>query len=502
VPTLRNNIIANFGGQAMTVLLGIAFMPVYIRILGIEAYGLIGFFLSLQALFAILDMGLSATLNRELARYSHSGGSPEQKRDLVRTLEWVYWPIGFFIAAAVLLLSQPIAYHWLKPVDFSLAQTASAIALMGLATALQWPTALYGGGFRGLERQVALNAINVSFAVLRAFGAVGVLVYLSPTLEAFLWWQVVIAALQTAVCRFGLWHMLPAGARPALFQREILRRLRGFTIGMTGIAALSFMLMQSDRIILSTVLSLDTFGFYTVAATVAGALSSMVGPFFNALFPRYSGLVSTGSEGALIDLYHETNQYLAVVVVSVAAVLAFFSIDVLLLWTQDRDLAARSGPIMSLLVTGTALNGLMHLPYALQLAHGWTRLALYQNIASVLFVVPATWWAAHHYGGLGAASVWVVLNLSYVLIAIPLMHRRLLRTEMANWYLKDILPPVCAALAVAGIARVALGPLDDGRRGLLALGLISLTTIGASALSSSFVRRRLRQFMTHAAFPQ
>jgi hypothetical protein len=70
--SLRNNLIANVLGQGWSGLMNFVFVPVYIALLGIEAYGLIGLYASLQALYYILDAGMSATLNRELARYSHA----------------------------------------------------------------------------------------------------------------------------------------------------------------------------------------------------------------------------------------------------------------------------------------------------------------------------------------------------------------------------------------------------------------------------------------------
>ncbi|MEN8215666.1 MAG: hypothetical protein ABFS56_04685 [Pseudomonadota bacterium] len=61
---IKLNIIANFAGKAWTVLMSLAFVPLYIKFIGVEAYGLIGFFVTLQAVFGLLDLGLSTTLFR------------------------------------------------------------------------------------------------------------------------------------------------------------------------------------------------------------------------------------------------------------------------------------------------------------------------------------------------------------------------------------------------------------------------------------------------------
>ncbi|KFN43129.1 oligosaccharide flippase family protein [Arenimonas oryziterrae] len=493
---LRNNLVANFGGQIWTMAMGVAFIPVYIHVLGIEAYGLIGFFLSLQAFFLILDMGLSATLNRELARYTHSGASAREKRDLVRTLECLYWPVGIVIALAVIAGSERIATGLLNPVSLSSARTAHAIALMGLAAALQWPCGLYAGGLRGLERQVALNALNAVFATLRGAGSALVIAFVSPTIEAFLWWQVLVASLHTLTSAFLLWRLLPTDAHRPTFRAERLRQLRGFALGMAGTVALSFFLMQSDRVVLAKLLPLNEFGYYVVAATVASALTGIVQPFFAALFPRFTGLVTAGKHDLLVKLYHQSNQILAVFVMAVAAMMVLFAGDLLLLWTNDAVLAAKAGPVLSLLVIGTALNGLMYLPFALQLANGWTRLSMLQNLVAVVVFVPLVWLLSQRFGGRGAATAWIALNVGYLCISVPLMHRVLMKGEMRAWYLQDMLPPAIAAILTALLMRLLVPQVPSGLSGAVALIATGLPVLAVAGLVSPAVREVISQHWT------
>jgi len=75
-------------------MLSILFIPFYLRFMGIEAYGLVGFYLALSNVLGILDLGLGSTMNRELARVSAKEGSATAQRDIVRTLEVIYWGIA------------------------------------------------------------------------------------------------------------------------------------------------------------------------------------------------------------------------------------------------------------------------------------------------------------------------------------------------------------------------------------------------------------------------
>src|SRR3990172_3106780 len=178
---IKRNIVANFGGNIWTGLMGLVFVPLYIHFLGIEAYGLIGIFATLLAVFGLLDMGLSSTLNREMARLSVQEGKSQEMRDLVRTLEIPYWAVGLLLSVIVCLLAPFIAYRWVNVENLAPRTVQTAIVLMGLAVAFQWPMSLYSGGLMGLQRQVILNAINVVMATFRGLGAVLILWLVSPT---------------------------------------------------------------------------------------------------------------------------------------------------------------------------------------------------------------------------------------------------------------------------------------------------------------------------------
>ena len=91
---LKLNLIANFGGQTWITVVGVLVVPIYLRYLSVELYGILGVFWTLQNLLSVLDIGLSSTLNRELARLSPFPDKLQEMRDLARTLEIPYWLLG------------------------------------------------------------------------------------------------------------------------------------------------------------------------------------------------------------------------------------------------------------------------------------------------------------------------------------------------------------------------------------------------------------------------
>jgi O-antigen/teichoic acid export membrane protein len=173
----------------------------------------------------------------------------------------------------------------------------------------------------------------------------------------------------------------------------------------------------------------------------------------------------------------------SIIIFPISITLVFFAEEILSIWIGDPVVVRNTHMLLSLLVIGSMLNALMTLPYTLQLAYGWTKLAFYKNIVAVIFLVPLMVWMVQMYQGIGAAWVWIILNLSYLIFEVPIMHRRLLKSEMWKWYSIDFSFPVIVVFIV-GYTSYILMPLDLSKYlgfswvaityliGLLLLGLI------------------------------
>ena len=497
---LRRDAFANLVGRAWVALSGLVFVPLYIKLLGVEAYGLVGFAATLQVGMSLLDVGLATTLNRELARagggWRTEGGrgyTAQQQRDLVRTLEITYWVAALVIVALVEIAAPAIARGWLHPERLSTGSVENAIRLIGITIALQFPFTLYEGGLLGIGRQVALNVILVVGATLRFGAVVAVIVWVSPTIEAFFVWQVAVTALQTTAGAWLLWWSLPSGNGRPRFRLHVLSGVWRFAAGMAGITLTAVVLTHMDKLVLSKLLTLADFGYYTLATVATGVLYMLFLPLFQAAFPRFAQAVAVGDSAALSRLYHRSAQGMSVLVLPAATVLAFFAREIMLLWTRSPEAAEATRVIVALIAAGTALHGLMNIPYALQLAAGWTRLALYTNVVAIAVLLPAIVVLSSRYGAVGAAVVWLALNVGYATIGVGLMHRRLLRGELTRWYLADVGLPLVASVGAAGAVRlVVAGPASA--LALLAtivaaLTLTYLAAAGATAAGRDVLRR-------------
>jgi O-antigen/teichoic acid export membrane protein len=491
------NILANYVGQGVASLLSLALVPVYIGYIGMESYALVGLFAVIQAWLALLDLGMTPTLGREMARFSARVVPVQFIRDLLRSLETIYFALAAMVALALTLGAGWLAEHWLKVEHLPLQAVAGALSMLGIVVALRFCEGIYRSGLMGLQQQVWVNVAGTLLALLRSLGALAVLALVSPTVQAFFVWQGLVSLLTLVVLARRLHSSLPQPPAPARFSWDALIEVKNFAGGIFGITLLSLLLTQIDKVLLSRLLTLTDFGYYLLASTIAAALYLVSAPIGQAMAPVLVRLVEDGAPEPLSNAYHKASQLVTVLLVPAVLLMVLFPQGVLFAWSGDPVLAARTAPILALLALGTFVSAQFQIPYQLQLAAGWTGLILRMNIVGVAFLVPALLWAVPREGVVAAAAVSVTMNLFYLLIGIPLMHRRLLKGAMWQWYVADLAMPAAAAMLACVPMLIIVQTSEPGRLGwlalLLATGALSVT---AAAMAAGRIRpdvlRRLR----------
>ena len=450
---LKRNLVANYLGQGWSAVMGLAYIPLYIQYLGMEAYGLIGLFGVMQVWLTLLDMGMTPTLSREMARYTSGAHTPQSINDLLRSLEIICFSIAAFIGVGVWAASGYLASDWLRGEKLPIAVVAQALSVMALVVALRFVEGIYRGSLIGLQRQVWYNGANAVLATVRHGGAVAVLVWISPTVQAFFLWQALASMISIAVFAASVHRTLPEPPKRPQFAYDALASVWKFASGMVGISFLSLLITQVDKVLLSRLLSLELFGYYSLAATVASVLYIVISPITQAIFPRMVELTIRDGQAALIAVYHEAAQLVTVLTAPAVLLLSFFGGGVVFMWSGNVNLAENTAPILLPLVLGTFLHGLMYIPYQCQIAHGWTSLSIKSNVVAVIVLIPAILWVVPRYGAVGAAWLWVSLNGCYVLISIQFMHKRLIPEEKLHWYFADIILPVVGSILVIVLAK-------------------------------------------------
>lgn len=489
---VRHALAASLTSKAIVALLGLLAIPLYVDYLGLDAYGLVGFFASVQAVVSFLDFGLPATLTRALASRQGKEGDAATTvtHDLVRTFELAYLAMTVLACSAVLLAAPWLAAHWLQSPNMDTASLTTVLMLASLALASLWPSLLYGAALEGLEQQQALARLNAMLALARTAITLAAL-HFQPTLVTFFGAQIAMGLVQTLLTRRYMVLALPAAATPPRWRWSVIQDTRRFASTMTAISITAIALTQLDKLILSAHLTLQEFGVYVLAATLASGLYVLISPTFSIVYPAFSRLWASNRE-ALPEQYQLASEVIAAMVMPLAAVLAVFSATVLRVWTGNDAIAEAGARTLSLLVLGCALNGVMHTPYALQLAAGWARLPLCVNLVAVVCTIPLTWWAAMTYGGVGGAAVWLVLNIGFLAFTPVFMHRRLLASSIKRWYVQAVVLPALACASSVGLLSLVHSAVQSAWLSGIQLFAYWALTMTLACLSLPLLRQQLR----------
>ncbi|RYF60637.1 MAG: polysaccharide biosynthesis protein [Comamonadaceae bacterium] len=493
------NMAAGMASSVVLVLVNLMALPFYLRFLGMEAYGLIGFYATLQAVLQVLDLGLAPTVSREIA-HGEETGQQRRSASMLRTLGAVYIGVALLIAMIVALSAAWIGAHWLQAKTLPESTVAQAVALMGVNLACRWPISLYHGALVGVHRLARSAATSMTINILAAATSIAVLAWGVRSIQAFFVVQAAFGLLQAIVLRSLARRAV--GERDAPYDFADLRRVLHFSAWMSGIAITSLVFTQLDKALLSRLVDLESFGHYMLAALLVSGLSVLTVPAFNVIYPKFTTLHARADEAGLAKFYSDTSRMFAAAVFSLALALALHVQAIVTLWTGQADVAQRAAPLVALLAVGSALNGLMYFPYALQLATGRPSIPFAINMSLLLLALPTIVWLAVHRGAMGGALSWALLGVVYVFVGTIVTGRRVAHFAGLAWLARDIAIPLLLALlpALAGawISRaLALSPLGETTIAAVA----ALVGIVAGSLYSPFARQQALAFARVRARP-
>jgi len=483
--SLKKNIIANYASQIYVTLIGIVMMPLYIKYMGAEAYGLVGFFAMLQAWFNLLDLGLSPTVAREAARHQGGAMSNLEYRRLVRALEGVFIFVSLIGGTALLLSSSYIAEHWLKVTALHAQDVVTALQLMAIIVALRWASGLYRGVISGSQRMVWLSGFNASIASLRFVGVIPLLIYVGVTPTYFFGFQLAVAIVELTLLCFFAYRLLPGigDAGSLVWDWAPLKPVLKFSLSIAFTSSVWVLVTQTDKLVLSKLLPLAEYGYFTLAVMVASGVLLLSGPVSTAIMPRLAQMEAEGDHNGLISVYRQATQLVTVLAGSAAITVALCAEPLLWVLTDNREISQRAAPVLALYALGNGILAVSAFPYYLQYAKGDLRLHLIGNALFVIMLVPLIIWGTSRYGAIGGGYVWLGVNLMTFFAWLPFLHRRFAPGLNWQWYGEDIFRIAASALVIGSIAHEFLVGNENRWIQLMQIVAVGVTAVLGAVLA-------------------
>lgn len=468
--SVKRNSLANYIGQSYTILIGILITPLYLQYLGAEAYGLVGFFALMQAWMVLLDLGLSPTLGRQVACARGLKNGFEFFKRLLKSFELIFFCLALLIITGISLSSEWVASNWVSAESLDTDTIVYCIVLMGVMIGLRWFAGLYRSGINGLEDQVWLNTANVALISLKFIGALFLLAFLSQDIRHFFEYQLFIGLLEVLVFTGRFYRKLPATQTSpgwVAFDWVAVKSVAPFAIGIAYTAGIWVLITQTDKLILSGVLSLAEFGYFSLVALVAGAITALSGPISQAIMPRMTTLLAQDKKDEMLKIYRHASQIVTLISFSVAMMIGLYAETLLYAWTGDKEAAAWGSEVLIWFALGNGVLAIGAFQYYLQSAFGQMRLHVIGSTISAVIQVPIIFFAAVNYGAIGAGIAWFSFRVIWFLWWTPIVHSKYVPGFHWRWLFKDILPILIVITLMAWLFSKCFGLSLETNRMLL-----------------------------------
>jgi O-antigen/teichoic acid export membrane protein len=452
---LKWNAGANFIGLAYTTVIGIVFLPLFLDYLGPEAFGLFGFFMLLQALMQLLDIGMSPMLSRQASLVRGKDIDFLGFKKLLRSLEIVFLCLMLVTVVVFFFSNAWIVDSWINLETLDTSKVTACVTLMGAIIGLRFFSVLYRSGIQGIEHQVWLNFANMVLVTIKFVGSLILLHFVTRDIRHFFEYQLLIGVVELFVLGYIFYQLLPATPKVGFrFFWPTIKPFLPFAGGIAYATIIWVILTQLDKLILSTILPLSQYGYFALAMVVSAGIAQISSPISQAILPRMTYLLSRGQTQEMLLLYRKSTQFMSIVMFSLTGVVANFSTELLYVWTGDMSAAEWAGPILFWYALGNGVLAISAFQYYLQFAHGKLRMHVIYNTISASIQIPVIMYAALEWGATGVALTWFILRLVSFVVWIPIVHRKFAPGIHKVWLLKDVLPFLVCTLTCLAMVRM------------------------------------------------
>lgn len=418
------------------------FIPYFMNILGAEAYGLVGFFGSLQVALSLLDMGLASVILRETSCYL---GGIKNKKDastfysFCKVLNYLFILIGCTIFLCLMCLNSYFSHSWFNYVVLTPEDVSFCLMIMAFFIVCKWMSGFYKAVVSGAENFKVITYVNVIVTTIRYISVIPVFIFYKADVKIFFIIQIVAVLFETIILYYHYRQHLPTeiafDSRLGLLR---LKSLLSFSSYAWIISLLYIILTQVDKIYFSKTLSLDVFGLFSFAIVLATLINLCAAPIQHALQPRLVFLFSVSSAAQFYKCFRSiyfvsTSLILFItgsVFLSIKAILVLLSYSI-----KDIEIILN---VSQLYLVGNALFSIASMSYFMQYSLGNLKYHLIgQGILCAFFCVGVLTFG-QEYKYLATGFLWVILNIMYILLWIPFVNSRLLPEYKVKSYIFDL----------------------------------------------------------------
>lgn len=418
---IGRNVALYLMGRIVPLVVALISVPVIIRSLGAERFGLLSLAWTLVGAFNVFDLGLGRATTKFV--------SEERGRESLGATAHYIWTSAAMLAALglgySLLLGTATQFLVGRLLKISSLLVPEAIALFHVV-AIAIPIVLLSLSFQGsLE---ARQRFDLTVAIQVPTGSLG---FLIPMVGVWLGYdlprimllmlglRLVTLASYLAFCFMEFPDMRQGVSLSGIAARRLLRYGSWIALYTALLSALLYL----DRFLIGALVSVKDLAYFVVPNEIVSRLQFLPGSLAAVLFPVFSSL-AIGSPRSLERLYVRGTKFSVLATIPILLAGTVLGHDILRVWL-GRDFSEVSAILLQIMVIGVAFNSLTDLSMNAFDAVGRPDLRVKIGLAYAVMTLPIISLLIIKAGLVGAAIGWVVRNMMGFLMAL-FVGRRLL----------------------------------------------------------------------------
>jgi len=401
----------NLVGAVVPIALGLATVPVYIHLVGIERYGVLSIAWLLLGYFGLFDLGLSRATAHRIAALKDA--SEQERSDTFWTAVGVNAGMGLVGG----LILWPVA-SWYFAYKFECGpdlrrEILVAVPLLAASVPVATSTGVLLGALQGREKFFETNSISITSTTLFQLFPLLVAWLHGPNLT----WLLSAALGARVIALISLWarcnvHVI-RGHRFRVDRQQMIPLMK-FGGWVTVASIFSPLLVIVDRFFIGAILGAVAVAIYNVPFQIAQRISIIPTALGGALFPRLSS--SRGEESDTLGLKASETLACLMTLPVLWAILLFGPF--LNLWVGAK-IGVPASPIGKILVLGYWANAFAIIPYVRLQARGRPDLVTKLLLIEIPPYLTLLWFGLHRFGLVGAATVFALrCAADYILLSL------------------------------------------------------------------------------------
>jgi O-antigen/teichoic acid export membrane protein len=454
VLSLARNSALNLVGQAIPFLAAFVAIPLLIRGLGTDRFGVLTLAWMVIGYFSLFDLGLGRALTQVVAEQRGQGDHAQAP-----PIAWIALATMFalgLVGALVVSVMAPWLVHSVLKIPGGLQrETLASFYLLAVAIPIVVVTAGMVGILSAFERFGVLNAIRAPMGIYTFAAPLAVLPFsqsLQVVTAVLLLGRLLACGAYLVACLPVMPHLRSAWAG----QYTAIRPLFTFGAWMTVTNVIGPFLMYLDRFVIGAIISVAAVAYYATPYEIVTKLLIVPGAILGVLFPAFAASHRQDHD-RMVRLFARGTKYIALILFPIVLVIIAFAHEGLA-WWLGGEFARHSAPVLQWLAMGVFINSLAQLFVTLVQGVGRPDLSAKLHLLELPIYLPALWLAIRGYGVIGAAIAWsaraAVDGVLLLWLSGRLIHNQTLVQRLAAGLLAALGALTVPLFAATGVPRV------------------------------------------------